>query len=337
MYKFLKRSSQYILAIFLLGYAVIYFSIAARPGKMLGNATEYELWRYKKELINTRYDHTINLMIGDSRIMTGLNPVLIGHNFINLSLSGTTAFEGYSTLKRILAHNKIDTLVIGYGIFHYLESDVLDKWTLLYQFPTVSEIDYLKNVERKYNITLDNQQPNYALYLNRKATYFHVPTAFRQTFIENLKQNDYKAFIIARMRQDIGFSNVSTADSASGTNTEVELARKEKQFRPNPVVLSYLDSIYNISVGNRTKMVLIIPPINATSYRALSSTRFWSQYLNFLEQLRLKYPKMLIDNKNPYLPNTYFADNNHLNHRGYIFFSNYLKDSVIEKGPHLIP
>jgi len=112
MYKFLKKLLLYTFIIFLLGYGMIYFSMLLKPGKMLGNSTEYALWKYKKEMINRPYQRSKNVIIGDSRSMTGFNPIIIGHNFINLSLGGTTAFEGYSTLKQFLAHHQIVLLTV---------------------------------------------------------------------------------------------------------------------------------------------------------------------------------------------------------------------------------
>ncbi len=338
MIKFILKILQYIFIVCLLGYGIIYVSVLFYPGKMLGNATEYELWKYKKQLINTTYSQSKNIIIGDSRVMTGLNPVVIKHNIINLSLSGTTPFEGCATLKQFLQHNKIDTLIIGYGIFHYIESDVLEKWTLLYQFNTIQEVNSLENVERIKHITLDNQSPGLQLYLGRKATYYHSPINLRQTFIENLKQSDYKLFIIKQLKETIGFSNLTTADSAAGTNTEVEIALKAKKFIPNPVILSYLDSISLIVKNNNIKTFLLIPPINYASYKMLTSTLFWKQFSNFLHDLQIKYPFVKIEWKNAYLPNTYFADNSHLNRKGADFLSEYVRDSIMEnvKKPAII-
>jgi hypothetical protein len=333
MSKFLKRVSLYVLAICLLGYGIIYAAILLKPGKMLGNATEYELWQYKKQLANTPFHESKNIMIGDSRTLTGLDPQIVQHNFLNLGIGGTTAFEGYITLKQFLSKNKADTLIIGYGIFHFIESDVLNKWTLLYKLPTLKDINYLEEVEKQSNITLDNQQPSFNLYAERKATFFRLPTAYRPTFIENLKQNDYNAFIIDGLRKNLGFSNVSTADSASGQNTEVDIEKERHRFIPNKVIISYIDSIYNLAIAHNIKPILTIPPINATSYRLLSGTLFWKQYLAFIEGLKRRYPKMTIDNEIVFLPNNHFADNNHLNRRGFALYSNYVRDSLIAKTP----
>lgn len=304
---------------------MIYFSMLLKPGKMLGNSTEYALWKYKKEMINRPYQRSKNVIIGDSRSMTGFNPIIIGHNFINLSLGGTTAFEGYSTLKQFLAHHQIDTLIVSYGIFHYIESDVLEKWTLPYNLPSIADVNMLQRVEEQYGITIDNQKPDDWLYLKRKATYYHFPVILRSTFIENLKQNDYHQFVINQLMQTSGFSNVSATDSCNQTDTEVEIEQKSKELIVNPVIASYIDSIYTLSVKKDIKVIFLIPPINQASYAVLQPTLFFKQYLSFREGLKLKYPKMTVVNKYIYLPNIYFHDSSHLNQRGVKFFSGYIK------------
>jgi hypothetical protein len=309
-----------------MGYGMIYLSIVVKPGKMLGNSTEYALWKFKKQMIHMPYHSKKNVIIGDSRSMTGFNPILIGHNFINLSLSGTTAFEGYSTLKQFLQHHQIDTLIVSYGIFHYIESDVLEKWTLPYTFPSIADINSLETVERKYGITIDNQKPGDWIYLKRKGTYFHFPILLRSTFIENLKQNDYNSAVIHQLAQTSGFSNISTADSSNATDTEVEIEHKSKRLIINPVISSYIDSIYTLSVKNDINVIFLIPPLNQASYTVLQHTLFFKQYLNFRKNLNSRYPEMTVENKYVYLPNIYFHDSGHLNQRGVKFFSGYIRE-----------
>jgi hypothetical protein len=295
---------------------------------MLGDSTEYALWKYKKELIDSSYQKSKNVIIGDSRSMTGFNPNLIGHNFINLALSGTTPFEGYSTLKYFYSKNKIDTLIVSYGIFHFLESDILEKWTIPYNLPTPEDLNQLENLEKHYGVSIDNQKPGNGLYLKRKATYNHNPLILRETFIENLKQNNYNESVINELKETAGYTNQVNLDSCDKLNIESEIEKKVKKFNPNPVIVSFLDSIYNISTKNKTVVVFLIPPINFASYKYLQEKLFWHQYQTFKRQLRLKYPKMLVDNQYEYLANTYFNDSGHLNQRGVVFMSTYIKDKL---------
>jgi hypothetical protein len=328
MKRFLKQVVLYTFIILLLGYGIIYLSIAIKPGKMLGNSTEYALWMYKKKLIDMPYPTSKNVIIGDSRSMTGFNPAIIGHNFINLSLSGTTAFEGFITLKQFIQHHQIDTLIVSYGIFHFVESDVLEKWTLPYTLPSMADLNSLERVERQHQRTLDNQKPGYWLYFNRKATYFHLPIQLRSTFVENLKQNDYNATVIQQLEEFQGFTNVSVKDSSNALDTEVEIARKSDKFVTNPIITSYLDSIYSLSVKKRIQIIFLVPPINTASYSVLKNSHFLKQYLQFKENLKIKYPLMILDQKNLYLPNYYFHDGGHLNKRGVKFFSTYIKEAM---------
>jgi hypothetical protein len=328
MNRFIRRVLIYSLSIALIGYATIYILTKLKPGKMLGDSTEYALWNYKKELIDSSYQKGKNVIIGDSRSMTGFNPQIIGHNTINLALSGTTPFEGYSVLKRFYSKNKIDTLIISYGIFHFLKSDILEKWTLPYTLPTREEVHQLEKLEKHFGVTIDNQKPRYSLYLRRNATYNHNPLVLRETFVENIKQNDYNKLVINEMKETSGYTNLANLDSCDKLNIESEIEAKEKKFNPNPVIASYLDSIYNIGIRNKTVVLFLIPPVNLASYRHLKNKPFWGQYLSFKQQLQLRYPRMSLDNKHEYLPNTYFNDSGHLNRRGVIFMSTYIKHKL---------
>jgi|GEM_PF-6285665 len=328
MRKFLLKFLLYTFIIAILGYGIIYVSLVIQPEKMLGSSNEYALWKYKKKMINMPFYHKKNVIIGDSRSMTGINPLITGHNLINLSLTGTTAFEGYSTLKQFLVHHQIDTLIVSYGIFHYIESDVLDKWTLPFTLPSIEDVNMLEKLERQYGITINNEKPGYWLYLKRKATYFHVPLLFRSTFIENIKQGSFSTTVMYQLQGMAGFSNVSTEDSCNVTDTEVEMEQKYKKLIINPVIASYIDSIYTLSAKKGIKVIFLIPPINKASYTVLQHTLFFRQYLSFKENLKTSYPEMIIDNKYMYLPNHYFHDSSHLNQRGVIFFSNYIREEM---------
>ncbi|MEJ7560639.1 MAG: hypothetical protein WKF66_20175 [Pedobacter sp.] len=328
MNKFLRRILIYLVIVAFIGYATIYIVTKLNLGKMLGESTMYAMWKYKKKLINSSYSGTTNVIIGDSRAMIGFNPIIIGHNTLNLAISGTTPFEGYSVLKQFYLNNHIDTLIISFGIYHYLESERLERWTLPYALPSKDDINYLEAVERQFGRTIDNQKPKYSLYLKRKAIYFQNPIILRETFVENLKQNDYDPSALKMMAETKGFNNPMKLDSCDQLNAEAGIEGIKKRFDPNPVIMSYVDSIYNLSVKNGASILFLIPPINHASLKHLEKKIFWKQYQRFKRDLQRKYPRMIFDTKYESLPNTYFYDASHLNKTGAMFMSNYLKHKL---------
>jgi hypothetical protein len=328
MNRFIRLVLIYSVSIALISYGTIYIVTKLNPGKMLGNSTMYALWKYKKKLIDSSYSGGKNVIIGDSRSMIGFNPVIIGHNTINLAISATTPFEGYSMLKQFYSNNQIDTLIISYGTYHYMETDKLEKWNLFYLVPSNEDINHLEAVERHFGKTIDNQKPEFSLYLKRKATYHHNPIILRETFVENLKQDDYEPEVVKMTAETMGFNNRMTLDSCDQFDTEAEMARKKKGFNPNLAIMSYVDSIYNLSVKNGATILFLIPPLNHASFKYLKNKPFWKQYQSFKLDLQRKYPKMILDNKYESLPNTYFYDPSHLNKTGALFMSNYLKHKM---------
>ncbi len=299
------------------------------PNRALGNTTEYELWRFQKKAISNYPKKKKNVIIGDSKGMAALNPNVLGHNFVNFSIGGATTFEGFVTIKEFLRISEIDTLMICFSPIHYMKDDALSARTIAFGFVSIEDIHNLEKVEREHGITIENTRPGNYLYAGRWFTYYHFPLAFESTFIENIFSNSFNNRPLQSLKDNSGHCLFGLADSSNGLCSEAEILSKTKTFDRNPIIICYLDSIYNLALKNKIKLILVNPPINYSSYEKLKTLNYEGQFDHFMESLKLKYPAMEIHNDYFSLPNSFFGDPDHLNLNGSNFFSNYVRNKLI--------
>lgn len=321
----------YFVYIFLLANIAIFLTIKFYPEKALGNATEYEMWQFQKKAIDNYDNQTKNVIIGDSRSMACLNPKILGHNFVNLSLGGTSSFEGFCTLKKFLEKSKIDTLIVCYGAYHFSGGEVFNERTLPFQFTSMDNVRNLERVEEKYGVTVEGRRPGTLRNVYRTLLYYHAPSVFRSSFIENITQNNFNSHIINSMKENSGHCLFGRADSSAEASEEIALIGltiKEKILKINPVIISYLDSMYVLSMKHNIKLIFVNPPINYSSYEKLKSIHFEDQYDDLLDDLKRRFPRMQVYNNYFSLPDSYFGDANHLNLKGSDFFSVYVRSKL---------
>lgn len=173
MERLLKNIIIYFIVTILVSTAILWISILVYPEKFLGDAVEYAMWDFQKKQIHKKYDGNINAILGDSRGMASLNPSLMTKNFFNFSLGGATFFEGYKTLQKLTETNKVDTIILCYGIFHFENSDVFRERTIPFHFIKKEDIAEVKSLGVKL------QQ------INRKCKSFK--TRFTTRFIKTIK------------------------------------------------------------------------------------------------------------------------------------------------------
>src|SRR5690349_14577975 len=107
MNNFIIKAIKYLVITMLLSGLIIYVFLLTKPAFFLGAAVDYYYCTYQYDQINKKTEYT-NIIMGDSRGNAAVNPKVLGDKWINLSIPGSDLFEGYLTLKKYLANNKID-------------------------------------------------------------------------------------------------------------------------------------------------------------------------------------------------------------------------------------
>jgi hypothetical protein len=329
MNNFIIRAIKYLVLSVLLSGLIIYIFIATQPAFFLGAPVDYYYCTYQYEQINKKTDFT-NIIMGDSRGNASVNPIMLGDKWINLSIPGSDLFEGYLTLKKYLLNNKIDTLVMVYGLYHIAEvSPYFNRRTIPFQFVNYSELKDLEQIERKYNYvfhgkTTKNQRELSIEQYNRRLNYWHFPFHYRETFLDGLNSlcntraevNVQKQRVIKQLNDYRGYMNFGEADS---NNTEG--VKADYNFNPPAISKYYLDLIMDIVKKNKIAAYFIIAPMNEASFMTYNKSTFQSSVNEYMKSLRSKYPNLHIIHNPVSLPNSMFGDAYHVNKKGTTRFS----------------
>ncbi|OQP47501.1 hypothetical protein A4H97_08410 [Niastella yeongjuensis] len=328
MKQFLLKTTRYLLVTVLLSGIIIGGFISRKPEFFLGPAVDYFQCQYQYGQINKKTGFT-SIIIGDSRGNASINPRQLGEKWINLSIPGSDFFEGYITLKRYLQHNKVDTLVMVYGMSYISE---YSRWfnlrTIPYRFISYGELKELEQLERKYNYLFHNRAAGHATLrydqFVRELKYWHSPFSYRETFLDGLNNCCFsqkktardKQRVIAQLSEYRGYTNFGGADS---NNTDVIDAKL--RFEPGQINQHYLEQIMRLAEANDIAVYLVNPPMNQASFNTYNKSLYESTINQFLEGLQKKYSRLCVLQTEVWLPNTMFGDQLHVNKRGTSSFS----------------
>lgn len=328
MKQFLVKTTLYLLVTVLLSGIIISVFISQKPEFFLGPAVDYFQCQYQYAQINKKTDFS-NIFIGDSRGNASINPRQFGEKWINLSIPGSDFFEGYITLKRWLQHNKVDTIVMLYGMSYINE---YSRWfnlrTIPFRFIDDSELEELEQLERKYKYLFHNRAAGHATLrydqFVRKLKYWHSPFSYRETFLDGLNSFCFsqtetgvqKQKVITQLSEYRGYTNFGAADSCNADMIDAKL-----RFEPGLINQHYLGLIMQLAAEHSIAVYLVNPPMNRASFNTYNKSVYESTVNRFLEGLPKKYPRLCVLPTDVWLPNTMFGDPLHVNSKGTACFS----------------
>ncbi|MGW9685143.1 hypothetical protein [Flagellimonas sp. 2504JD1-5] len=298
--------------------------------------TEYPMWKSKMEVMESENTFS-NFIIGDSRVIAGIDPDDLGSKYYNLALGGGTPMEGYYSLKRMLnADKKIDTIIISYGPLHFEQSEMFWDRQVKYNFYNLDEIDHIFNDLNTENETFweyegeTNFKESEKSSLIRRAykTYFKFPTELRTELSKSFLLRGYINYTVYNeIRNRRGCFDFGRAAHSNDLNVEAQRTK----FRPKKVLVSSLEMLFELAHKNNITIMYTSLPMNRTSYSALDV-----EYRKGVEQMDdyLKQTHPYVKYVNPVLmpyDDTYFGDASHLNKKGRKKFTFELKQLVTQK------
>lgn len=328
MKKFILKIIMYGVFVILFTGITIRLSIYLKPEVFRGSYAEYLMWEYQKSIMNKKEGNK-NIILGDSRALAGIDPKILGNNFINLGLGGSTPIEGFYTLKRILKTKQIDTLIIAYGEYHYMESDQFKSRTLAFNFIDEKELHSIESLESKFDRSIDVIELNLMSKIERRTILNSFPFPYYQsTYISNLKSFfTTKNTPHEEMKQNNGHVLFGRADSADGYEVENNVAN----FKEHEVIDSYVDSIISLAIKNNAFVVFTNLPFNESTFKNLENNGFNKSFQNYLISKKNKFNNnqfRLILNRDNF-GNIYFGDDaGHLNRSGCERYTNYLRKAL---------
>ena len=336
MARFIKKLFLYIGLVILVPGLAIYALIKFYPAYFLGAPIDYHICKFQYSRIDSA--NYKNIIIGDSRGNASVAPKMLGDSWINLSIPGTDFFEGFYTLKHYLQKNKPDTLLLIYGL-DYVEhgSQFFNLRTIPFRFLRPNELNDLDKVEKKFGFAFHDSsvigaKHLFTYQLSRKLRYEHFPLSYRETFIDGLSTLLNKSSgiekrsreIEARLREDLGHLNFGHADS----DNTVSIGDRDRSFNPEPINLSFLDSIMATTEKENIVTWLIIPPMNKASYLQYKNSNLQTTVDQFFNALIAKYPQMHLIREPEMLDNSFFGDPEHLNPQGTTLYSTALRQML---------
>jgi hypothetical protein len=332
MNNLVKKLSVFIFTGLILTYLIIELSIKYYPEKFLGNSGEYSMWMYQSNKIKSTKNQHLNLIIGDSRGMSDINPIFLSVNYTNFSIGGATFFEGYKTIKRIIeGKNKIDTLILCYGQFHYELNDVFQNRTLPFNFINNKELIELQKAEKITNFRIDYKNSgrnSYKTQIKRFLILNKSPVVYQSTYMDNLRNNNI-GLGITKMIESLNKNNGHTLFGQSDSASSVSQEAHEKDFIPNKLLEYYLDSIFLLAKQHGITVYIATPPISSLTYKSCNP-KYLNSFDSYLSVISKKHNCTII-NYSTVFKNTRFGDPSHLNKLGCVEFSKTIKRFISSK------
>jgi hypothetical protein len=266
-----------------------------------------------------------NLIIGDSRALSGIDPTKLSNHYYNISIAGSTFFEGYYQLKKILKFKQIDTIVLCYGQTHFEHSDYLE--TLMKSCRNIYSkeiISHLSNAEFATNSVYTNKNKNISTWIQIRRLLIYYCLLNRnkktidiiRTFLNKQKPNDESI-------SSKGHIILGQDKCAYQPNQEF----LESEFKMHPIIEIYLNKINQLCMQKKIKVFFISPPISKLSYK---NDNYYKQFDKKIKEIKKKSYIIFLNSTLVY-DNNFFGDPSHLNKIGCDKFTNELLEFTSSK------
>ena len=275
-------------------------------GLVLFIAAGVGLFNYSKMKVPPDLGGAEILFVGDSRVMTAINPDSIPHSK-NIAQNTESYFISYHKLKLILAHNKsIKKVFLGFSYHNFsayvdniFKDDMATEDIFNRVYPLVQPGDFGTIPIDKYKY--------YKILLKQVLIYPHNNHQKYLGKFEALPYGLDKAnlqSVIMRHYYDKDSNNIGTSSYAS----------------------SYLDSIIRLTHEKDVKLILVNIPLQQKYFEKIPNN-----FIQYYDDQKLRLQKMnleVLDYGSLQLPDRYFKDYNHLDLDGANFFTEMLKQDL---------
>jgi hypothetical protein len=327
MLSFYIKIIKYFLIFNISSYLIIKFSTTCFPQFLIGEEQFYYTRLYQENVINQK--NTNSFVIGDSRSLSGIQPLMLSKKYVNISIPGTTFYEDYLLLKYLIQKNKrIDTIILCHGAMH-LEKTVWFQKTLglNYKFLKYSDLIDLWNVEKRYNCSYTDKagkpDPNFSFIKNTLAYCNVQPSYIFTNLLNNLKKPFDEKVFKNEILKNKGFKLIGNKDSAIKGNQEFY----EQEFIPNPIISHYLFLIDSLTKSNNIACYYFTAPLSKISYDK-TKFNYYKKYTSKINEIEMKCENIIFSKELLLYPNTLFGDNSHLNLSGSAKFTKYIRSRL---------
>lgn len=328
MKQFIIKTLGFSALSLLLLNGIIGLCMYLKPGYFIGTFEDYFQLEVFYRMPEKAKDKT-HVIIGDSRGNADLIPSALGNQYVNLSIPGSSFYEGYISIKRRLQHCPIDTIICVYGFDYWEPTGWLIKRSVPFNYMNPDELQALMALEMKaQHLINDNaDMPWYKIrqeHIKRLLKYYRIPMAFMNGFKANVEayfDRASKQAIVAKNDSILPHLGYFQFGEKPADSTALEY---NNHFTPNPIHLLYLDSLQSLCKAHKIKLLMVLPPCNQATFDRPGNQAYFkevSQY--FYERKDLEWLNTLEG-----YPNDCFGDPFHLNKQGAMKFTAELKSRL---------
>jgi hypothetical protein len=334
-------------------FAVLLLVTRIWPEYFKGRATDYHILMHQYKQIASKHEAR-NAVIGDSRGNCILDPSRFGETWINLSLPGSFPLEGYITYDRFLrSGNRVDTLVVVYGLEFLMSrsNTFFENLTIPFRFIDEAQLEELEALERRMGslyLRRGSLSPVELTYhqLARRLKYEQFPLSYRSYFMTGFRDLFLHAHKIEKKREYVASTLPATKGHMlfgfdSAYHGRMMHEDPDRTFSVSPMNRHYLTRLLDLAAEKGTHVVLVVPPVNQTTYERYRDSRLLRTALEELTNIGAGYANVRIEAETLSLENDCFADaSGHLNHKGVEQYTGILRNKLLQAGsfdPGLMP
>ncbi|MBL4602314.1 MAG: hypothetical protein JKY84_06205 [Emcibacteraceae bacterium] len=290
--------------------------------KMLFMDVEYAMWEYTKDKTQTSNEEHYNfLVLGDSRMKAAFIPEQFDDenlNSLNLSLGGSSAIEGYYTLRTYLKNNKKpDYLLVSY-------SPGMLTWHVWYWRRTVN-FQYLNNDEFEEVYQISEEMDNHSTlgdydYMDSQ---IYVGKYLTQLIngVMGYRWNDNKK-MLEDLEKSKGHVFFGTGENANDLSYEATV----DDFIPSKVLTRYVEKLLKLAQEEDIKVYWYTPPVNENSFANITDD-YRSSYNAHMKTFERKYGMTVLKPIHE-IKSVYFSDTYHV-YKGAPVVTKSIKDNLI--------
>lgn len=274
--------------------------------KMFFMNVEYAMWHYAGDMSASTEGENFNFIaLGDSRLKSAFIPQEFDDNelnSLNLSLGGSSAIEGYYTLKKYLAHNPApEHLLLGYSPGILSMQPFYWERTVKFQYLTDEEYDEVSRLsasQDNHKTVGEGNYLDYQLYTGKYITDF-INGFGEFRWVDNDQMFD-------ALKASKGHYFFGTNEGATGMSFEATV----DDFVPSALLRKYVEMTVQMAHEAGIDVYWYTPPVNASSIDVITPVykENYTQYMRWLEEAHnITVLKLIHDEEDQY-----FSDSHHL-------------------------
>ncbi len=312
MSKLLRKIFSFLFFSFIIYNLIVIIFLKLYPEYFITDTRDYHIIKEQYGRIE-RGIHLKNLIIGDSRANTGILVSELGDNYANFALPGSTFIEGYYTVKKLTINSKIDTLILGYNLDYLMSGNHwFDQRTIQISNSLINlrDVFAINSLERQKQQSISGENINLLSHIKRILRFTHLPIMYGGGFWNKLED-----VILNEKSKQIALKSVSFSNGNFFFPQRENLKFKNEVFKgsTNAIIAAYSDSLINLCKSKNIEVFLSIPP---------SFDNFPQGVINSLSAKGYNLIKPIS------LSTEYFSDNTHLNEKGAVLYSRYLRKKI---------